>query len=95
MYFAHTECHSCVTSGYLYYATGAATNVFRTAAGEKGANRDLLKTITKPFTKIVIQLDKKVLEAMATGDEKLASQSLIKVCDCSLKLNMLGSELFP
>uniref|UniRef100_A0A3P9N9H0 Sodium-dependent phosphate transport protein 2A n=1 Tax=Poecilia reticulata TaxID=8081 RepID=A0A3P9N9H0_POERE len=39
---------------------------------------ELLKVITKPLTKLVVQLDKKVLTAMATEDQVQMNKSLVK-----------------
>ena len=47
---------------------------------EKGVNQKLLKTITEPFTKLIIQLDKKIIQQIALGDESVRSKSLIKSC---------------
>ena len=47
---------------------------------EKGVNQKLLKTITEPFTKLIIQLDKKIIQQIALGDESVLSKSLIKSC---------------
>ena len=47
---------------------------------EKGVNQKLLKTITEPFTKLIIQLDKKIITKIALGDKSLESKSLIKSC---------------
>ena len=44
--------------------------------------KELLKKITKPFTNIIIQLDKKVIQKIAEGDESAMDKSLLKVwCD--------------
>ncbi|XP_070373120.1 sodium-dependent phosphate transport protein 2A isoform X5 [Equus asinus] len=40
---------------------------------------DLLKIITEPFTKLIIQLDKSVITSIATGDESLRNRSLIRI----------------
>ena len=44
-----------------------------------GEKKDFLKALTKPVTKLVIQLDKKVLEKIALGQTEYAEKSLIKV----------------
>ena len=46
----------------------------------KGVNKKLLKTVTEPFTKVVIQLDKSIIEDIALGDKAAESKSLIKSC---------------
>nr|XP_013011678.1 sodium-dependent phosphate transport protein 2A isoform X2 [Cavia porcellus] len=40
---------------------------------------DLLKIITEPFTKLIIQLDKSVITSIAIGDESLRNHSLIRI----------------
>ena len=44
-----------------------------------GEKKDLLKALTKPITKLIIQLDKKILEKIALGNTEYAEKSLIKV----------------
>ena len=44
-----------------------------------GEKKDFLKALTKPVTKLVIQLDKKILEKIALGQTEYAEKSLIKV----------------
>ncbi|KFP67805.1 Sodium-dependent phosphate transport protein 2A, partial [Cariama cristata] len=60
-----------VVSGYLHQGT-------RPSRSGKDAP-DLLKIITEPFTKLIIQLDKSVITGIATGDESLRNRSLIRV----------------
>ena len=66
-----------VMTGYLYHLTSAIVE-----SGDwstyKGADKDMLKTITKPFTSLVVQLDKSVINAIAIGDNSVANKSLIK-----------------
>lgn len=45
----------------------------------QGEKRDFLKALTKPVTKLVVQLDKKVLEKIALGNTQYIHKSLIKV----------------
>ncbi|XP_041948017.1 sodium-dependent phosphate transport protein 2A [Alosa sapidissima] len=40
---------------------------------------ELLKVVTEPFTKLVIQLDKSVITGLAMGDEGMRNRSLVKV----------------
>ena len=44
-----------------------------------GEKRDFLKALTKPVTKLLIQLNKKVLENIALGKTEYIQKSLIKV----------------
>ncbi|ROT81759.1 sodium-dependent phosphate transporter [Penaeus vannamei] len=58
-----------------------------------GGEVKLLKYITEPFTKIVIQLDKEVLNAWGTGEGELANEtSLIKHSQVGIIL-LIGSLL--
>ncbi|XP_074652262.1 sodium-dependent phosphate transport protein 2B-like isoform X1 [Tubulanus polymorphus] len=64
-------------SGYLYHLTKAIINSMDLRTYTSG-KKDLLKTITKPFTSIVIQIDKKIIEKIAKGDEEAEKKSLMK-----------------
>ncbi|XP_074652263.1 sodium-dependent phosphate transport protein 2B-like isoform X2 [Tubulanus polymorphus] len=66
-------------SGYLYHLTKAIINSMDLRTYTSG-KKDLLKTITKPFTSIVIQIDKKIIEKIAKGDEEAEKKSLMKIC---------------
>lgn len=48
-----------VLTGFLYHLTGAIVKGINAEKGEKPP--DILKAITKPFTKKIIQIDKKVI----------------------------------
>ncbi|XP_062898228.1 sodium-dependent phosphate transport protein 2B-like isoform X2 [Mobula hypostoma] len=63
-------------SGYLYHLTGAIVKSFDIKSGEDAP--DLLKVITDPLTKLIVQLDKSVISDIATGDPAAANKSLIK-----------------
>lgn len=66
-----------VVSHFLLRLTGwlIATLPLET---NKSAKKELLKAVTKPFTKLVIQLDKKIIQKIALGDSSAESKSLIK-----------------
>ncbi|NWZ24237.1 NPT2A protein, partial [Asarcornis scutulata] len=69
-----------VVSGYLHHVTRLVVATFNIRSGKDAP--DLLKIITEPFTKLIIQLDKSVITGIATGDESLRNRSLIRVwCD--------------
>uniref|UniRef100_U3IUQ2 Sodium-dependent phosphate transport protein 2A n=1 Tax=Anas platyrhynchos platyrhynchos TaxID=8840 RepID=U3IUQ2_ANAPP len=69
-----------VVSGYLHRVTRLVVATFNIRSGKDAP--DLLKIITEPFTKLIIQLDKSVITGIATGDESLRNRSLIRVwCD--------------
>lgn len=71
-----------VITHFLLHLTGKIINVLPLTQ-KKGTNKKLLKKLTEPFTKLIIQLDKKIIENIALGDESAESKSLIK--DCSPK----------
>ncbi|XP_045386537.1 sodium-dependent phosphate transport protein 2A isoform X3 [Lemur catta] len=65
------------TTGYLHHVTGLVVSSFNIRGGRDAP--DLLKIITEPFTKLIIQLDKSVITSIATGDESLRNHSLIRI----------------
>ncbi|XP_057297477.1 sodium-dependent phosphate transport protein 2B-like isoform X2 [Hydractinia symbiolongicarpus] len=71
-----------VITGYLYHLTKAIISAMSLPdpdePGDKSYKKELLKKITKPFTNLVIQLDKKVIEQIAKGDKSADDKSLIK-----------------
>ncbi|XP_072680079.1 sodium-dependent phosphate transport protein 2A isoform X4 [Canis lupus baileyi] len=64
-------------TGYLHHVTGLVVASFNIHGGRDAP--DLLKIITEPFTKLIIQLDKSVITSIATGDESLRNHSLIRI----------------
>ncbi|XP_030314811.1 sodium-dependent phosphate transport protein 2A isoform X2 [Calypte anna] len=66
-----------VVSGYLHRVTHLVVATFNIRSGKDAP--DLLKIITEPFTKLIIQLDKSVITGIATGDESLRNRSLIRI----------------
>ncbi|NXY50087.1 NPT2A protein, partial [Ceuthmochares aereus] len=66
-----------VVSGYLHRVTRLVVATFNIRSGKDAP--DLLKIITEPFTKLIIQLDKSVITGIATGDESLRNRSLIRI----------------
>ncbi|NXA32113.1 NPT2A protein, partial [Eudromia elegans] len=66
-----------VASGYLHHVTRLVVATFNIRSGKDAP--DLLKIITEPFTRLIIQLDKSVITGIATGDESLRNRSLIRV----------------
>ncbi|CAH3124322.1 unnamed protein product [Pocillopora meandrina] len=71
-----------VITHFLLHLTGEIIDVLPLTQ-KKGTDKKLLKKLTEPFTKLIIQLDKKVIENIALGDKSAESKSLIK--DCSPK----------
>jgi hypothetical protein len=55
-------------SGYLYHLSGAVTDSLGLKKGER-EKVELLEKITKPFTNIVIQIDKKLIQKIAEGED--------------------------
>ncbi|PKU32113.1 sodium-dependent phosphate transport protein 2b [Limosa lapponica baueri] len=66
-----------VISGYLYHLTNVIVESFHLESGEDAP--ELLKVITDPFTKLIIELDKSVINAIATNDESAKNKSLVKI----------------
>ncbi|XP_006873519.1 PREDICTED: sodium-dependent phosphate transport protein 2A isoform X1 [Chrysochloris asiatica] len=64
-------------TGYLHHITQLVVASFNIRAGRDAP--DLLKIITEPFTKLIIQLDKSIITSIATGDESLRNHSLIRI----------------
>ncbi|XP_058852073.1 sodium-dependent phosphate transport protein 2A-like [Acipenser ruthenus] len=78
-----------VASGLLYHLTVIVVETFQIRSGEDAP--ELLKIITEPFTKLIIQLDKSVITGIATGDESLRNKSLVKVwCRTSVSVSSLN-----
>ncbi|XP_015205122.1 sodium-dependent phosphate transport protein 2A [Lepisosteus oculatus] len=66
-----------VISGLLNRLSKMVVKSFQIQSGKDAP--DILKIITEPFTKLIIQLDKSVITGIATGDESLRNKSLVKV----------------
>ncbi|XP_075050852.1 sodium-dependent phosphate transport protein 2B isoform X2 [Mixophyes fleayi] len=71
-----------IASGYLFHLTSAIVSSFNIKSGEDAP--DMLKVITEPLTKGIIQLDKKVIQEIANGNPAAQNKSLIKT-DCGYK----------
>ncbi|XP_043918096.1 sodium-dependent phosphate transport protein 2B [Protopterus annectens] len=72
-------------SGYLYHLTQAVVAAFDIQSGEDAP--DILKVITDPLTKLIVQLDKSVISGIATGDAAARNKSLIKIW-CKTETNV-------
>ncbi|XP_056328177.1 sodium-dependent phosphate transport protein 2A isoform X2 [Danio aesculapii] len=66
-----------VFSGLLSFLARVTVSSFQMHSGEEAP--ELLKTLTEPFTTLIIQLDKSVITGIALGDESMRNHSLIKV----------------
>ncbi|KAF3828372.1 hypothetical protein GH733_005069 [Mirounga leonina] len=93
-------------TGYLHHVTRLVVASFNICGGRDAP--DLLKIITEPFTKLIIQLDKSVITSIATGNHIfvdtglpdlavgliLLAGSLVLLCTCLILLvKMLNSLL--
>ena len=67
-----------VITGYLRRLTGEIFSKLRLETWE--TNQKLLKVVTEPFAKLIIQIDKEIIKNIALGDEKSQKKSLIKSC---------------
>ncbi|XP_076992650.1 sodium-dependent phosphate transport protein 2B isoform X2 [Tamandua tetradactyla] len=62
---------------YLEILTNLLVETFHIKNGEDAP--ELLKVITDPFTKLIVQLDKKVINQIALKDEAAQNKSLVKI----------------
>ncbi|KAM9332826.1 sodium-dependent phosphate transport protein 2A-like [Pholidichthys leucotaenia] len=63
-------------AGVLRRLSQAMIVTLQLSSGEEAP--ELLKVLTEPLTKLIIQLDKSVLTAIATGDQSMQNVSLVK-----------------
>ncbi|TKS83095.1 Sodium-dependent phosphate transport protein 2A [Collichthys lucidus] len=63
-------------SGLLRRMSQAVVDTLQLSTGEEAP--ELLKVLTEPLTKTIIQLDRSVITAIATGDQSIRNQSLVK-----------------
>ncbi|XP_044226017.1 sodium-dependent phosphate transport protein 2A-like isoform X2 [Thunnus albacares] len=63
-------------SGLLRYLSQVVVNTLQFSTGEEAP--ELLKVLTEPLTKKIIQLDRSVIAAIATGDQSVRNKSLVK-----------------
>ncbi|XP_062463612.1 sodium-dependent phosphate transport protein 2A isoform X2 [Pezoporus occidentalis] len=82
-----------VATGYLHHVTRLVVATFNIRSGKDAP--DLLKIITEPFTKLIIQLDKSVITGIATGDESLRNRSLIRIWCGPAHVQTAAVELAP
>uniref|UniRef100_A0A671K9B8 Sodium-dependent phosphate transport protein 2A n=1 Tax=Sinocyclocheilus anshuiensis TaxID=1608454 RepID=A0A671K9B8_9TELE len=83
-------------TGMMRLTSEVVVESFNIVTGENGP--ELLKVITEPLTKRIIQLDKTVIVGIATGQEVLRNKSLIKVwCQTWIlvsNISVSGTHLF-
>ncbi|XP_051514040.1 sodium-dependent phosphate transport protein 2A-like [Myxocyprinus asiaticus] len=78
-----------VASGVLSYLARVTVSSFQLHSGDEAP--ELLKTLTEPFTKLIIQLDKSVITGIALGDESMRNHSLVKVwCKSSIFMSSVN-----
>ncbi|XP_077080344.1 sodium-dependent phosphate transport protein 2A [Siphateles boraxobius] len=78
-----------VASGLMSFLARVTVSGFQLHSGEEAP--ELLKTLTEPFTKLIIQLDKSVITGIALGDESMRNHSLVKVwCKSSVFLSSVN-----
>ncbi|KAJ8405492.1 hypothetical protein AAFF_G00319650 [Aldrovandia affinis] len=78
-----------VATGLISHLARAVVQCFHIQSGENAP--ELLKIITEPLTKLIIQLDKSVITGIAMGDESLRNRSLVKVwCRTSLLVSSVN-----
>uniref|UniRef100_A0A4X2K337 Sodium-dependent phosphate transport protein 2B n=1 Tax=Vombatus ursinus TaxID=29139 RepID=A0A4X2K337_VOMUR len=80
-------------TNYLYHLTNVIVKSFNIKSGDDAP--ELLKVITDPLTKLIIQLDKKVINEIATGNEAAKNKSLIKIWCETFKNVVMVPLLLP
>ena len=81
-----------LASEYLFQLTNEIVKSLHLETN-KALKQDLLKKITKPFTNIIIQLDKKIIEKIAKGDKSVGDKSLILFwCDKGTEVTFNKTE---
>ncbi|KAM8971356.1 sodium-dependent phosphate transport protein 2B [Sarcophilus harrisii] len=82
-----------VVTDYLFYLTDAIVRSFNIRSGENAP--ELLKVITDPFTKLIIQLNEDVINEIATGNEAAKNKSLVKTWCITFKNETLRNVTVP
>ncbi|XP_067686284.1 sodium-dependent phosphate transport protein 2B-like [Haliotis asinina] len=67
-----------IVTGYLYHLTERVINSSDLHTYKAG-KKDMLKVITRPFTDLIVQVDKKVILKIAEGCTEYKSKRLLKV----------------
>ncbi|KAM9849768.1 sodium-dependent phosphate transport protein 2A-like [Aulostomus maculatus] len=80
-----------VASGLMSRLSHLLVTSFSLQPGEEAP--ELLKVITEPLTKLIIQLDECVITGIALGNEEMRNRSLVKEW-CHSNLVMVGGHLF-
>ncbi|XP_060589268.1 sodium-dependent phosphate transport protein 2B-like isoform X2 [Ruditapes philippinarum] len=66
-------------TGYLYHLSEMTKNSMNLESST-GGDQEFLKTLTEPFTTLIIQVDKKIIEQIAHGIPEAMNKSIIKHC---------------
>ncbi|XP_039608821.1 sodium-dependent phosphate transport protein 2B-like [Polypterus senegalus] len=78
-----------LATDYIYYITKIIVDSFHIESGKDAP--DLLKVITNPLTKVIIQLDKSVISGVTIGDPVAVNKSFIKTfCKTVTKMTVLN-----
>jgi len=72
-------------TGYLFHMTDAMVEAMDLKSGDKAYKKELLKKITKPFTNLFVQLDKKVVTKWSHGEGQDLTTMLKFWCDKPVK----------
>ena len=83
-------------SGYLEFVSDRIVDALLSSESNSAKTPDFLKVLTKPFTKSVIQLDKRVLQGWASNDPSYENVTTVLKThcegDCSYVFYGLGPE---
>ncbi|XP_010893545.2 sodium-dependent phosphate transport protein 2A isoform X1 [Esox lucius] len=80
------------STGLLSRLSQAVVDAFQIRSGVEAP--ELLKVITEPLTKLIIQLDKSVISGIAMGDERLRNRSLVRVwCKSQTVMSSVSDSL--
>ena len=82
-------------SGYLELVSGIIVDGLLRSNTNGGKTPDFLKVLTTPFTKSVIQLDKKVLQGWAANDPDFENVTTVLATQCAGNCSYLFSGLGP
>ena len=82
-------------TGFLEYVSNKIVDALISSKTQSSKTPDFLKRLTKPFTKSVIQLDKKVLQGWASNDPEFSNETTVLKTHCKPDCSYLFSGLGP
>merc|ERR1712038_1135408 len=82
-------------TGFLEFLSDIMVEALINSKTEGSKSPDFLKVLTKPFTKSVIQLDKKVLQGWASNDPEFGNVTTVLKTHCQPDCSYLFSGLGP